>query len=106
MIECTGAAEILEEMHNYVCYGGRIALVGWAKNPVTINTIRCMQKEIDLCPSRNSANKFPEAIVLILRGKIPTDQIITKVIGLEDTDEVIQDMIANPSDYLKIVVEI
>jgi len=106
MIECTGAPVIIAEMHNYVCYGGRIALVGWPKGPVTINTIRCMQKEIDICPSRNSANKFPESIHLITSGKVPVEKMITKIIELEDTDKVIKDMIENPSDYLKVVVKI
>lgn len=106
MIECTGAPMIIAEMHNYVCYGGRISLVGWPKAPVTINTVRCMQKEIDICPSRNSSNKFPEAISLISSGKIPVDRIITKQIELAETEKVIQDMNENPSDYLKVVVKI
>jgi 2-desacetyl-2-hydroxyethyl bacteriochlorophyllide A dehydrogenase len=106
MVECTGAAPILAEMHDYVCHGGRISLVGWPKGPVTINTIRCMQKEIDICPSRNSANKFPESINLIATGKVPVDKIITKTIELAETEEVIRDMIENPSDYLKVVVRI
>ena len=80
MIDCTGAPVILEQMHNYVCYGGRIALVGWPHNPVSINTVRLMQKEIDVCPSRNSNKKFPEAIELIHDDKIPTDAMITKMV--------------------------
>ena len=73
MIDCTGAPAILENMHNYVCHGGRIALVGWPHDPVLINTVRLMQKEIDVCPSRNSNGKFPEAIGLVNEGKVPTD---------------------------------
>ena len=46
MIDCTGAPVILENMHNYVCHGGRIALVGWPHNPVAINTVRLMQNVI------------------------------------------------------------
>lgn len=106
MIDCTGAPVILEQMHNYVCHGGRIALVGWPHNPVSINTIRLMQKEIDICPSRNSNGKFPEAISLIQEGKIPVDSLITKVISLEETEQTIQDMIQSPSKYLKVVVKI
>lgn len=106
MIDCTGAAVILEQMHNYVCYGGRIALVGWPHNPVAINTVRLMQKEIDVCPSRNSNAKFPEAIRLIHENKIPTDALITKTIRLEEVENTILDMIQSPSDYLKVIVEI
>lgn len=103
MIDCTGAPAILENMHNYVCHGARIALVGWPHDPVLMNTVRMTQKEIDILPSRNSNAKFPEAIRLVNEGKVPTDAIITKIIKLEDT---IKDMIQNPSDYLKVIVEI
>lgn len=106
MIDCTGAASILAQMHDYVCHGGRISLVGWPKGPVTINTVRCTQKEIDIYPSRNSVNKFPESIELVYSGKVPVDKMITKTIELAETEQVIQDMIANPSDYLKVVVKI
>lgn len=106
MIDCTGAPVILENMHNYVCHGGRIALVGWPHNPVSINTVRMTQKEIDILPSRNSNAKFPEAIQLVNEGKVPTDAIITKVIKLAEVEDIIKDMIQNPSDYLKVIVEI
>lgn len=106
MIDCTGASAILENMHNYVCHGARIALVGWPHDPVRINTVRMTQKEIDILPSRNSNAKFPEAIKLVNEGKIPTDAIITKLIKLEEVEDTIRDMIQNPSDYLKVIVEI
>lgn len=106
MIDCTGAPAILEKMHDYVCHGARIALVGWPHEPVSINTVRMTQKEIDICPSRNSNGKFPEAIRLIHEGKIPADALITKVIGLEEVESTIQDMIKTPSAYLKVVVKI
>lgn len=106
MIDCTGAPAILANMHDYVCHGGRIALVGWPHDPVMINTVRLTQKEIDVCPSRNSTAKFPEAIKMVNEGDIPADKIITKVIELDQVEETIKDMIQSPSDYLKVVVNI
>lgn len=105
MIECTGSPAILEIMHDYVRNGGRIALVGWPKGPVTINTIRCIQKELDILPSRNSNKQFPIAASLIAEGKIPVDKIITKVVNVEDAEAVILDMIANNKNYMKVVVK-
>lgn len=106
MIECTGAPFILANMHDYVRHGGCIALVGWPKAPVTINTVRCMQKELDIHPSRNSNKLFPEATRLIATGFVPVERMITKTVSLEDTEETIKDMIKNPADYVKVVVEI
>lgn len=106
MIDCTGSAFVLSEMHNYVCHGGRIALVGWPHGPVAINIVRCMQKELDICPSRNSNAKFTESINLINSGKIPVDKIITKTIELDEVEATIKDMIENPNEYLKVIVKI
>ena len=97
---------ILGEMHNYVCHGARIALVGWPHGLVTVNQTRLMQKEIDVCPSRNSCGKFPEAIKLMDEGVLPIDKLITKNIKLEDTEATIKDMMENPGDYLKVIIDI
>lgn len=106
MIDCTGAQPVLGNMHNYVCHGGRIALIGWPHGEVTINQTRLMQKEIDICPSRNSCGKFPEAIDLIHKGELPIHKMLTKVIDLEQVEQTIQDMMVNPGGYLKVVARI
>ncbi|MFV0465740.1 MAG: zinc-binding dehydrogenase [Lachnospiraceae bacterium] len=106
MVDCTGALPILEQMHEYVCHGGRIALVGWPHSTVAVNQVRLMQKEIDVLPSRNSNQKFPEAIDLILRGKLPADDLITKTIPMNEVEATIKDMIKRPEDYLKVIVKI
>ena len=105
MVECTGSEAILRNMHEYVCHGGNIALVGWAKEAVSINTIRCMQKELNLYPSRNSSGNFPEAIQLICTGKVPADDMTTRIIAMGDVEDVIRDMIERPQDYMKVVVD-
>ena len=106
MIDCTGAQPVLGNMHNYVCHGGRIALVGWPHGEVSFNQTRLMQKEIDVCPSRNSCGKFPEAIELIHKGELPIHKMLTKVIDLAQVEETIQDMMIHPGDYLKVVTKI
>ena len=106
MIECTGAAPILAEMHNYVCHGARIALVGWPHGPVSVNQVRIMQKELDICPSRNSCHKFPEALKLLAERELPIERLLTKTVGLDQVEETIRDMAAHPGDYLKVVGKI
>jgi threonine dehydrogenase-like Zn-dependent dehydrogenase len=106
MLDCTGSPAVIAGMHNMVRHGGRIALVGWPHEPVSINTIRCMQKELDIFPCRNSNGKFPESISLVNSGAIPAEKILSKTIGIEETEAVMRDMIANPTDYLKTAVAI
>lgn len=106
MIECTGSPAVIAKMHDYVCNGGRIALVGWPKSNVEVNQIRLTQKEIDIYPSRNSCGKFPEAIALINSRTLPITKVITKEIELEQLEDTIIDMAENPANYLKVVINI
>lgn len=106
MIECTGSPFIHKEMHDYVRHGATIALVGWPKEPVVINTVRCMQKEINIHPSRNSNKLFPESIRLISEGFVPVDKMTSKIISLDEVEETIKDMIQNPGSYIKVVVDV
>lgn len=106
MIDCTGSPAVLASMHDYVRHGGRIAMVGWPKGPVTVNTVRCIQKELDLYPSRNSNKQFPSALAQISEGRIPTEKIITRVVTMEETGDVMLDMIAHPESYMKVVVKL
>lgn len=105
MVDCSGSPFVIKEMHNYVCHGGKIALVGWPHSPVEINTVRCTQKELDILPSRNSNNKFPTAIQMVNNNKIPSDKMISKVITLSEVEDVIKEMIASPDKYIKVIVE-
>lgn len=106
MLECTGAKVVIENLHNYVNHGGRVSLVGWPHEPVQINTIRCMQKELNLYPCRNSNRKFEESMALIHEGKIPAEKMITKVIEAEQFEETVCDMIQSPDKYIKVVVKL
>lgn len=106
MIDCTGAPSVLLQMHDYVRNGGRIALVGWPKEEVKVNTIRWMQKELNIRPSRNSFGNFPEAIRLISQNLVPVEKLLTKTICLDEVEETIKDMVVNPSEYLKVVVKV
>ena len=106
MLDCTGSQAVIANMHNMVRHGGHISLVGWPHEPVTVNTIRCMRKELDIHTCRNSCAKFPEAINLVNSGAIPADKIISRTIKMEEAAETIQDMVNNPTNYIKVVVEI
>ncbi|MDR2888746.1 MAG: alcohol dehydrogenase catalytic domain-containing protein [Lachnospiraceae bacterium] len=106
IIETSGSPYVIKEMHQYCAHGARIALVGWPHTPVEVNTIRLMQKEVDIYGSRNSCDKFAEALKLIKEGFLPEDQLITAFVPMDEINETMQKMMEQPQDYLKVVVEI
>lgn len=106
IIDCTGSPMVVKNLHLYISYGGRIVLVGWSNKPVEINTIKLMQKEVTIYASRNSNQKFPEAMKLIGQGVLPIDKMISGFVKVDDFQDTLLNIIANPEDYLKVVVQI
>lgn len=104
IIECTGSPFVLKDLHLYCAYGARVALVGWPKKPVEINTIKCMQREVTIYSSRNSNKKFPEAIELIQNHFLPAEKIVTNIIRPEQVEETMNDLLENPQNHLKVIV--
>ena len=43
---------------------------------------------------------------MIANGHIPCEKLITKVIGIDEVQETILDMIAHPENYMKVVVKL
>lgn len=105
IIECTGSPFVLKDLHLYCAYGARVALVGWPKKPVELNTIKCMQREVTIYTSRNSNRKFPEAIELIQNHFLPAEKIVTNVIRPEQVEETMNDILEHPQNYLKVIVD-
>ncbi len=104
VIDCTGAPPILLDIHMYCAYGANIVLVGWPKEPVLINTIKCMQKELTIRTSRNSSGKFPICMELINSGFLPVDLFLTQFITVAQTEDILNKIIDKPEDYLKVVI--
>ena len=64
------------------------------------------KKEIDIRGARTSAGEFEEALDLIYTKKVDMNQILTKVISIDEAPETIRDIEKNPGDYMKVVVRI
>lgn len=103
VIEASGNVAAIRSSIDYVAYSGRISLVGYPKNEVSLPTFLLTKKELDIVGSRNSYNVFPESIKLIAENKIDVTPIITKAIAFEEIPSTVHDISINPQNYLKVV---
>ena len=103
VIEASGNATAVRSSIDYVSYAGRIALVGWPKNEISLPTSLFTKKELDIVGSRNSFKAFPESIELIGNNKIDVAAVITKTISFEEIPELVRDIAVHPGNYLKVV---
>jgi len=103
VIEASGNAAAVRSTIEYVSYAGRIALVGWPKNEISLPTAMFTKKELDIVGSRNSFHAFPESIELIARNKVDVAAVISKTISFAEVPALVSDIAANPGNYLKVI---
>lgn len=104
VIEASGATPSIAATIDYASYAGRIALTGWPKEKVPMDTGMYTKKELDIRGSRTSAGEFPEAIELIQAGKIPVQKLISlNTRSLEGLAPAVEEMSAHPEKFVKII---
>ena len=71
------------------------------------NTSLFVQKEIEILGSRNCVGRtdFPEVIAYLEAGKFPVDDVISKVISIEEGPETLANWAANPQGIIKIMID-
>lgn len=103
VVEASGNESAIRCSIDYVAFSGRISLVGYPKNEVSLPTFLYTKKELDIVGSRNSYKVFPESIQLITENKIDVTPVITQTVAFEDIPRIVQDISVNPQNYLKVV---
>lgn len=104
IIEAVGNPLTYRAAVDEVAYKGRVVYIGYAKKPVEYNTGFFVKKEIDIMGSRNSFNEFSDVINYLERGEFPVDDVITKIVSLEEAGQALANWSENPGPVTKIMV--
>jgi threonine dehydrogenase-like Zn-dependent dehydrogenase len=105
IIEAVGNAMTYRAAVDEVAYTGRVVCIGYAKSAVEFNTGIFVRKEIEILGSRNCTDEFPEVIAYLEAGKFPVDEVISKVVSLDDAGAALADWAANAKSITKIMVD-
>lgn len=105
IIEAVGNAITYRAAVDEVAYTGRVVCIGYAKSAVEFNTGIFVRKEIEILGSRNCTDEFPEVIAYLEAGKFPVEEVISKVVSLEDAGAALADWATNPNGITKIMVD-
>ena len=105
IIEAVGNAITYRAAVDEVAYTGRVVCIGYAKSAVEFNTGIFVRKEIEILGSRNCTDEFPEVIAYLEAGKFPVEEVISKVVSLEDAGAALADWATNPKGITKIMVD-
>lgn len=106
VIEAVGSAATYRAAVEEVAYTGRVVCIGYAKSPVEFNTGLFVRKEIEILGSRNCTEEFPTVIAYLESGKFTAEDVISKVVSLDEAGEALADWAKNPKGITKIMVDL
>lgn len=105
IIEAVGSPATYRTAVEEVAYTGRVVCIGYAKAPVEFNTGLFVRKEIEILGSRNCTTEFPEVIRYLEQGTFPVEEVISKVVSVDEAGAALADWAAHPEGIIKIMVE-
>jgi threonine dehydrogenase-like Zn-dependent dehydrogenase len=107
IIEAVGNSETYRAAVDEVAYTGRVVYIGYAKKPVEYETGMFVRKEIEIFGSRNCEKDvdFPAAIAYLEKGKFPVDDVISRVVNLDEAGKALAEWSENPGPITKILVD-
>ncbi|MDI1321529.1 MAG: zinc-binding alcohol dehydrogenase family protein [Algoriphagus sp.] len=107
IIEAVGSPVTYRSAVDEVAFLGRVVCIGYAKHPVEFNTALFVQKEIEILGSRNcvGSTDFPEVISYLETGKFPVEEVISKVISIDEGPETMDAWAKNAQGIIKIMID-
>ena len=107
IIEAVGSPSTYRSAVEEVAFLGRVVCIGYAKAPVEFNTSLFVQKEIEILGSRNCVGKsdFPEVLSYLEAKKFPVEDVISKVISIDEAPETLKSWAENPQGIIKIMID-
>lgn len=107
IIEAVGSPVTYRSAVDEVAFLGRVVCIGYAKHPVEFNTALFVQKEIEILGSRNcvGSTDFPEVIRYLEAGKFPVEEVISKVISIDEGPETMDAWAKDAQGIIKIMID-
>ena len=107
IIEAVGSPSTYRSAVEEVAFLGRVVCIGYAKALVEFNTSLFVQKEIEILGSRNCVGKsdFPEVLSYLEAKKFPVEDVISKVISIDEGPETLKSWAENPQGIIKIMID-
>lgn len=83
-------------------FAGRISFTGWPKQETSLPTNLITYKELDLRGSRTSAGEFDEALRMLSTLEINPQDVVSKIVNLDEIPDAVKELDRYPERYLKI----
>jgi len=106
VIEAVGSTATYQMAIDEAAFTGRVVCVGYAKEQIAFETKFFVQKELDICGSRNAMPEdFRAVIEYLKRGTCPVEKLISGIYKPEQVNEVFERWIAAPAKIFRLLIE-
>ncbi len=105
VIEAVGVVPTVEAAIEVVSAAGRVVLLGLGSQPVSIVPSTLIRKEMDIRASRMNSRRFPEAIDLAAKARLPLAEMITHRMLLASAADAFDLLSRKPDEACKIVLK-
>lgn len=86
--ECVGLPETQEQAFACTRNGGRLVLVGYSPQPMTLNSGRLMFREMEVVGSLGCRSAdYPRVIEMVRQGRVKASELVTARYGLDDINQ-------------------
>jgi len=107
VIEAIGTPETFRLAVDLVAFTGRVVYIGYAKDEVHYDSRLFVQKELDILGSRNALPEDFEGVIRMLNEtEFPLEEMVSKIVSLDQVPQALQDWYAAPASISKILVEL
>lgn len=104
VFECAGARGTLQSAIELVRPGGQVMVPGVNMEEDEVSPLTMVGKECEVRGALGGANLFRTALGYLAEGRIRVEPMITRVVGLEEVDEVFQSLGTAASNDVKVLV--
>lgn len=106
VIEAIGNPSTFRFAVDIVCFTGTVVYIGYAKRPVEYETKTIVQKELNIYGSRNCLKEFSDVIKYLEKGYFPVNDVVSKIVTLEQAGQALADWSEQPGAFTKIIVDL
>jgi (R,R)-butanediol dehydrogenase/meso-butanediol dehydrogenase/diacetyl reductase len=104
VFECAGARGTLQAAIEYVRPGGQVVVPGVNMEDDEVSPLAMVGKECEIVGSLGGADLFATALDYLAAGHIRVEPMVSRIIGLDEVDEVCQTLGLPGSDEVKVLV--
>jgi len=106
VFEATGAAAAIQKVHEALCPGGRIVLIGMPIGPAPLDIVGLQAKEAGVETVFRYAHVYPRALALMGSGKIDLKPLISRTFEFKESVNAFNFALKMPPDCVKAQIHV